>query len=315
MEKNTFTRKLLPVFLLAGMLLAACSGAPAPPTGGLKVVASTTIVGDVVAQVGGDLIDLTVLFPPGADPHTFEPRPQDIAAISDAEVLVISGLGLEEALQPALDANAKGMVVQASDGIDVLAFNGTQEPAGEHAADTHDHQGGDPHTWTDPNNVIIWTQNIAAALASADPPNAETYQSNADAYIASLRDLDAWIRSEVEQIPPERRKLVSDHRALGYFADEYGFEQVGTLVGSFSTNAAPSAQEIAALQDAIRAQNVPAVFVGKTVNPGLAEQVARDTGTRLVFVYTGSLSQPGGEADSYLKFMRYNVNAIVEALK
>ena len=302
-------RKLISIFLPASLLLAACN-APAASGDGLKVVASTTIVGDVVAQVGGDLIELTVLFPTGADPHTFDPRPQDIAAISDAQVVFISGLGLEESLQPALNANARGTVVQVSDGIDVRTLDNAAQ-----INDPHGHENVDPHTWTDPNNVIVWTQNIAATLAKADPAHADTYRANTDAYIASLRELDAWIRSEVAQIPPERRKLVTDHYAFGYFADEYGFEQVGALVGSFSTNASPSAQEIAALEDAIRAQNVPAVFVGTTVNSTLAEQVAQDTGSKIVSVYTGSLTAPGGEAGSYLVFMRYNVNAIVNALK
>jgi len=301
-------RKLISIFLPASLLLAACN-APAASGDGLKVVASTTIVGDVVAQVGGDLIELTVLFPTGADPHTFDPRPQDIAAISDARVVFISGLGLEESLQPALDANATGTVVQVSDGIDVRTLDNAAQ-----INDPHGHENVDPHTWTDPNNVIVWTRNIAATLAKADPAHADTYRANTDAYIASLRELDAWIRSEVAQIPPERRKLVTDHYAFGYFADEYGFEQVGALVGSFSTNASPSAQEIAALEDAIRAQNVPAVFVGTTVNSTLAEQVAQDTGSKIVSVYTGSLTAPGGEAGSYLVFMRYNVNAIVNAL-
>lgn len=317
-----FIRKLLPMLLLGSLLLAACGNTSSAVSGdGLKVVASTTIIGDVVAQVGGDLISLTVMLPPGTDPHTFEPRPQDVAALSDAHVVVISGLGLEESLEPALEANAKGAIVHASAGIEVLAFEGEEHEEVEHEGEEHEgeeshaHEDGDPHTWTDPNNVIIWTLNIAAALAEADPANADAYQVNAEAYIASLRDLDAWIRSEVAGIPPERRKLVTDHRAFGYFADEYGFEQVGALVGSFSTNASSSAQEIAALEDAIRAQNVPAVFVGTTVNPALAEQVAQDTGTQIVSVYTGSLTAPGGEADSYLAFMRYNVSAIVEALK
>jgi len=301
-------RKFIPVVVLASLLLTACGGAAPSEPSGLKVVTSSTLVGDVTRQVGSDLIELTVLFPPGADPHTFEPRPQDVAAISEADVIVINGLGLEEALEPTLEANAKGVVVHASEGIEVLAFEG-EEHEGE------EHEGGDPHTWTDPNNVIVWTENIAAALAEADPSNAATYRANADAYIASLRELDGWIRSEVEQIPAERRKLVADHLAFGYFAEEYGFEQIGALVGSFSTNAAPSAQELAALEDTIKAQNVTAVFVGKTVNPELAAQVAQDTGTKLVFLYTGSLSEAGGEADSYIKFMRYNVNTIVEALK
>ncbi len=311
-----FTRKLLPVLLFLGLLLAACSGGSPAESGGLKVVASTTIVGDVVRQVGGDLIELTVLFPPGADPHTFEPRPQDIAALSEAQVVIINGMDLEEALEPLLEANVKGTIVHASEGIEVLAFEGEEheeeEPEGEGG---HAHEGGDPHTWTNPNNVIIWTQNIAAALVEADPENAKAYQANAEAYIASLKELDGWIRAQVEQIPPERRKIVTDHLIFGYFADEYGLEQIGALIGAFSTNAAPSAQELATLEEKIKEEGVPAVFVGKTVNPALAEQVAQDSGVKLVRVYTGSLSEPGGEADSYLKFMRYNVEAIVEALK
>jgi len=301
-----FIRQFIPVLILLS-LLAGCSSASATSNSGLRVVASTTILGDAVSQVGGNLINLSVLFPIGADPHTFDPRPQDVAAISDAQVVFINGLGLEESLQPALDANAKGTVVAVSNGIDVRKLEG--------AAAAVEHGGNDPHTWTDPNNVIVWTQNIATALAKADPANASVYQANADTYIASLRELDAWIRNEVDQIPPERRKLVTDHYAFGYFADEYGFEQIGALVGSFSTNASPSAQEIATLEDTIRAQNVPAVFVGTTVNASLAEQVAQDTGTKIVPVYTGSLTAPGGDADSYLAFMRYNVSAIVEALK
>ena len=306
-----FTKKIFSLILFASLLLAAC-GVPAASSNTssskLKVVASTTIVGDVVAQVGGDLIQLTVIFPPGADPHSFEPRPQDLAALSEAQVVILNGLDLEEALEPALEANVKGTIVHASEGIKVRAFEGTEHEGEEHA-------GGDPHTWTDPNNVIIWTQNIAAALGEADPANAKTYQANAEAYIAALTELDGWIRTQLAQIPAERRKIVTDHMAFGYFADEYGLEQVGALVGSFSANAAPSAQELAALEDKIREQSVPAVFVGTTVNPGLAEQLAQDAGVKLVYLYTGSLSEPGGEVDSYLAFMRYNVNAIVEALK
>lgn len=302
--------KLFPIFLVISLLLTACgSNASVGSDDGLKVVASTTIVGDVVNQVGGDLIDLTVLYPPGTDPHTFEPRPRDIAAISDADVVVIHGLELEETLESTLDANVNGLLLHAADGVETIALE-----SGEHA-DEHAHEGSDPHTWTDPNNVIVWTRNIASALSEADPVNAAIYQSNAEAYINELRELDAWIRAQVESIPPEKRKLVTDHASFGYFADEYGFDQVGLVVASLSTNAAPSAKELAELTDAIREHKVPAIFVGTTVNPTLSEQVAGDTGAQIVFVYTGSLSEPGGKADSYLAFMKYNVMAIVEALK
>lgn len=295
--------------LLLFLALTGCS-VPAESGPGLHVVASTTILGDVVAQVGGEHIELTVLFPIGADPHTFDPRPQDAAAISSAQLIFLNGLGLEESIETIIDTNAIGEIVHVSDGIKVLELDDTQKTEVEHG-----HENGDPHTWTDPNNVIVWTENISAALSRIDPPNASIYRQNAETYIASLRDLDAWISSEVAGVPPERRKLVTDHQAFGYFAEEYGFEQTGTLIGSFSTNASPSAQEIAALEDLIRAQNVPAVFVGAAANSRLAEQVAQDTGIAVIPVYTGSLTAPGGEAGNYLDFMKYNVNAIVEALK
>lgn len=293
------------------LLLAACAGAPPVAGGKLAVVASTTLIGDVLRQVGGDRIAVTTLLPVGADPHSFEPRPRDMAALADAGLVFVNGLGLEEALRPALDANVTGTVVEVSQGITPLPFNGGR--AGEDGAGAH--ATGDPHTWTDPNNVIVWTENIAAALSDADPANAATYRANADAYSVELRALDAWVRGQTAQVPPDRRKLVTDHAVWGYFADEYGFETVGLVVAALSAGAAPSAQELARLEDAIRQQAVPAVFVGTTVNPALSEQVAGDTGAKLVTLYTDSLGEPGRGPTSYLDFMRYNVNAIVAALR
>lgn len=303
----------LPVLFLL-LLLSACSSGGrqgSPPDGRLQVVATTSIVGDVVGNIGGELIELTVLVLPGGDPHTFEPRPQDIAAVSDAQVVFASGLGLEEALKGVLEANVKGTLVEVSDGLAVIPL----QDKDEHEGAQPEHGTGDPHTWMDPNNVIIWAGNIATALAEADPTNRATYQANAESYIAELRELDAWIRQQVEQVPPKQRKLVSDHAVLGYFAAEYGFEQVGLVIPALSSSAAPSAQELAALVDAIRAQDVQAILVGTTVNPALSEQVADDTGAELVFIYTGSLSQSGGVASSYIQLMRYNVQTIVDTLK
>lgn len=298
------------ITVLVSVLLAACSS-PNASRQGLKVVASTTLVGDAARQVGGDLIDLSILLPVGADPHTFEPRPQDIAALSQAQVVFINGLGLEEALEPALEANVQGTLVAVSDGIDVLPFEGE----GHEGEAAPDHAAGDPHTWTDPNNVIVWVRNIIAALSQADPGNAASYQANGEAYIARLRELDAWIRQQVNQVPQDQRKLVTDHAVLGYFARAYGFEQVGLVVPSLSTNAAPSAQELAALEDAIREQGVRAVFVGREINPAISRQVAQDTGVKLVYIYSGSLGQAGSGVETYLDYMRYNVQAIVDALK
>lgn len=312
----------LPIIVL--LLAAACSGAQtaspgAPEAGKLNVVATTTIVGDIVHQVGGEHINLTILLRPGDDPHDFDPAPQEIARVADADILFASGAGLEATFLDRLMENAGSdtRLVEVSAGIQLLEAAGEhlEELSAEAAADPAAEHAGDPHTWMDPNNVMVWTRNIAAALQEADPQNKDTYAANAEAYIRELRDLDTWIREQVEAVPADRRELVTDHTVLTYFADEYGFEQTGALIRGYSSLAEPSAAELARLEDTIRQLDVKAVFVGNTVNPGLAQRVAGDTGTRLVFFYTGSLTEPGGEADSYLEFMRYNVNAIVQALQ
>lgn len=288
---------------------------PATPNGKLQIVASTTIVGDVVRQVAGDEAEILILIPAGADPHTFQARPQDIAALSQAEVVFINGFGLEESLIPLFETNLKTAPVAVSDGIAALEFTPDHDEEALSNEEIHQNSASDPHTWMDPNNVIVWVENIRSTLSQIDPQKAEYYQRNAEAYISALRQLDTWIRDRVAQIPPAQRKLVTDHAVLGYFARTYGFEQVGLVIPSFSTNAAASAQELADLEQRIRATGVKAIFVGMTVNPELSEQIAADTGIQVVRIYTGSLSEAEGEAANYIDFMRYNVNAIVNALK
>ena len=312
------------IVVLFGILLAvisvACSSQSESSSskGNLKIVATTTIVGDVVAQVGGDLIDLSILLPVGTDPHGFDPTPQDIAKVAEADIVFASGAGLEEFLDNLIEsAGAADRVIHLSEGVDFLMFEGEEhEDEGEdHDGEEHQHEGIDPHTWTNPNNVKVWVHNIEHKLGEADPGNVEVYAANAAAYLDELQALEAWIREQVAQVPVENRKLVTDHAVFGYFTDEYGFEQVGALVPGYSTLAEPSAQELAAIEDSIRELDVKAVFVGNTVNPALAERVAADTGTQLVFIYSGSLSESGGDADSYLAYMRYNTTAFVDALK
>jgi ABC-type Zn uptake system ZnuABC Zn-binding protein ZnuA len=277
----------------------------------LQVVSTTSIVADVVRNVGGDQIELTQLIPLGTDPHTFEPIPQDVAAVSDAHVVFVHGAGLEIFLDDLLEsAGDAAPAVPVTPGVDLLAFG--EE---EHEEDDHDHGGADPHTWFDPNNVIIWVDNIEQALSTLDPDNAQVYAENATAYQNELEALDRWIRDQVDQVPPARRRLVTDHTAFTYFCAAYGFEQIGAVVPAYSTLAEPSAQELATLVEAIEEYDVRAIFVGNTVSPDLAEQVAADTGTQLVFLYTGSLSEAGGPADDYISFMEYDVSAIVEALR
>lgn len=302
--------------VMAGMLLlTACAPSagtsPAPQNEGKpKVVVTTTLAGDVVRQVGGDAIDLQVLLPAGADPHNFTATPQDVTAVAQADVVFTVGLGLEAFMAPLLaNAGSHAEVVALSDGATTLRPPVTTEPDG------HDAAAVDPHVWFDPNNVRVWVDNAARELATIDPTHAATYKANAAAYQKSLQDLDQWIVEQVASIPQANRQLVTDHLIFSYFAQRYGFEQIGAVVPGYSTLAEPSAQELAALEDAIRRTGVKAILLGNTVNPALAERVAGDTGTRLVQVYTDSLTAPGGEADSYLAFMRYNVRAMVDALR
>ncbi len=305
MKKITPFALFLLVILL---LLSACTGTRSAPSSSerIPVVATTTILADVVSCVGGDQVAITTLVPPGSNEHEYQPSPQDIATVADAALVFEVGLGLEEFMSTVI-ANAGTQIqpVIVSDGIATREFT----------ANADEHFSADPHVWMDPANVVIWVQNIEAALTSYDPAHKELYHANSTAYIAELKALDQWITDQVAQIPPENRKIVTDHMLFGYFAEKYGFTIVGALIPSYSSVAEPSARELAALEDAIRQYGVKVILLGNTVNPALADQVASDTGTRLVQFYTGSLSAPDGPAPTYLDYMRFNVNTIVEALR
>jgi len=318
--KNTMNKKVrdfafasFAVFVSFVVLATACAPTPTPegeatltpvPLASgerLRVVATTTIVGDVVAQVGGEAIELTVLLRPGVDPHTYQPRPTDLAAITEAHIVFINGLGLEAFLDETLrSVGGDRPVVSVSEGI---------TPRGHPRRPDQP----DPHVWFDVRNVMVWVDNIEATLSALDPAHADTYAANAAAYRQRLEALDAWILEQVATVPEENRKLVTNHPAFGYFADRYGFEQVGTVY-PVSPSAEPSAQDIARLEEAIRQYGVPAVFTENTVNPTLAEQVAHDTGITVVPLYTGSLGEPGSGVEDYIALMEYDVGAIVAAL-
>jgi ABC-type Zn uptake system ZnuABC Zn-binding protein ZnuA len=180
--------------------------------------------------------------------------------------------------------------------------------------EAHDHKT-DPHTWTTPVNAIVFVHNIRDALSALNPDNAEVYEVNAQNYEAELIALDEWIEAQITTIPVENRKLVTDHETFGYYADRYGLEHIGAVIPGFSTASEPSAQEIAALEDTIRQYRVPALFVGTTVTPSLVQQVATDTGIKVVTLYTGSLGPPGSDVQTYVDYMRYNTTAIVEGLR
>jgi manganese/iron transport system substrate-binding protein len=292
--------------------------------GKLKVVATTTIVGDMVGQVGGDLIDLKVLLPLGTDPHAFSPTPQDVAAVADAQVIFINGFGLEGFLQELLqNAGGKAVVISLSEGIEPREFAEGEDQKHEETGEAHKgepeeehhHEGVDPHTFMTAENAMIFVHNIEQALSALDPANTAAYKTKAEAYEAQLTDLESWIQEQIATIPPKNRQMVTDHEAFGYYADYYGLEVVGAVIPAYSTSAEPSAQELSQLQDAIAEYGVKAVFVGTTTNPAMAQQVAEDTGLQLVPLYSESLGEPGSGAETYLGYLRYNTTAIVEALK
>jgi ABC-type Zn uptake system ZnuABC Zn-binding protein ZnuA len=311
--------------LLAAILLAGCGSAPAggpaadldalapvdlAPGQKLRVVATTNIVGDVVGHVGGDQIDLVTLMRLGVDPHSYVPTPADIAAIHDAHVVLINGAGLEANIDSILaSAGGEAIQVSVSQGLDLIAASD-----GAHTGEEAGHGDEDPHVWFSVPNVVHWVDNIRRALSALDPDHAATYQDNADVYVAELQELDAWIQAQVATIPPENRKLVTNHPVFAYLAARYGFEQIGAVY-PLSPSAEPSAQEIAILEDDIRRYGVPAIFAESSVNPKLAELIAQDTGTALVPLYTGSLGAPGSGAETYVQMMRYDVRAIVNALQ
>jgi ABC-type Zn uptake system ZnuABC Zn-binding protein ZnuA len=274
----------------------------------LKVVAANSIVADMVKNVAGDLVELTFLIPLGSAPHSFQVTPQDVANMAEAHVFFANGLGLEEFLSELIE-NAGGKVVVVS------LSAGVEEREGREGDEEHGHGSVDPHTWTTPANAIIFVHNIEQALSALDPANAETYRANAEAYEAELAELDAWVKAQIETIPAENRQLVTDHAIFGYYADRYGLEQIGAVIPSFSTTAEPSAQELAKLEDVIKEQGVKAIFIGNTVNPGLAQRVAEDTGIQLVTLYTESLGPEGSGVETYVDYIRYNTQAIIEALK
>ena len=281
-----------------------------PPTASLRpgerlaVVASTSLIADVVAAVGGGVIDLTVLIGRSQDPHGYEPTPRALAAVERAHVVFVNGFDLEESLLQAIRDTARGVVIAVSDGIEPLEISG-------HRAD--------PHVWTDPANVAVWAQNVRDALSAADPRNTATYRAGAAAYREQLRQLDEWIRDRVAGLPMERRRLVTDHDVLGYFAKRYGLEVIGVVMPGASTSAEDSARRTAELVELLRREKATAIFVGATAGRGLeslARSVASELGgeVRLVPLLTGSLDAKGRPGDTYLGYMRYNVDQIVGGL-
>lgn len=293
-------RLFLSVLLV--VLLSACAGQPASVSGEATpvILASTPLLADVTRRVAGDRVQVESLLPVGSDPHSYQPTPQDAAKISDSRLILVNGAGYEQFLETLLEnAGGETTIVEAASGI---------LPRQEAGAI-------DPHLWLDPNHMIVYVENIRDALTRFDPAGQAVYSANADAYIADLQTLDSWIQEQVGQIPAEKRLLVTNHEALGYFAERYGFTIVGTVIESFSSDASPSAQQLAALIEQVRTSGAPAIFLDAGDNPAFAEQIAEETGVKVITdLHLESLTE-GAPAATYIDLMRHNVTAIVGALR
>jgi len=299
---------------LSALFLTGCGSASPSSDNAVRVLTSTTFLADITQNVAGDRLTVDSLLPIGADPHAYQAAPSDVAKISESDLLILNGVEYEHFIESLLEnAGGERIIVEATAGLE-------PHPAEEHADEAaagagHEHEAGDPHMWLDPNLVITYVENIRDGLIEADPEGAETYKANADAYIAQLKDLDKWIVEQVDTIPAERRLLVTNHEAVGYFAERYGFEVVGAVIPSLSTDAGTSAKEMSALIEQIKSSGAPAIFLGEVENADLANQIAEEAGVKVVDnLYLESLTD-GAPAATYIDMMKHNVTEIVNGLK
>jgi len=322
--------------LLLASAAALAFAAPAFAQEKLNVIATFSILGDIVANVGGDRVEVTTLVGPDGDAHVFQPAPADAQAVAGAQVIVANGLGFEGWMDRLVEASGtKATIISASEGIAPIAFGEEKHDHAEGEAHDHDHAEGeahdhdhakeeagheghdhgafDPHAWQSVTNVALYVGNIERGLAAADPAGAETYAANAAAYLAELDALDAEIRATVAALPDDRRTVVTSHDAFGYFAADYGLTFVAPQ--GVSTEAEASAQDVAALITQIREAGIAAVFVENIADRRLLDQIAAETGAVIGgTLYSDALSAADGPAATYLDMMRHNLGQLTGAL-
>jgi zinc/manganese transport system substrate-binding protein len=279
-------------------LLLAASALPASAQQRLSVVASFSILGDFVRNVGGDRVDVTTLVGPNSDVHVYSPTPADAKRIADAKLVIVNGLGLEGWLPRLVQsAGSKATIVAATSGV-------APRKLGSDA---------DPHAWQSVANARTYATNIRDALATADPAGAVAYRANADAYLTKLDALDREVRAAVAQIPENRRKVISTHDAFGYLASSYGIEFVAPL--GVSTESEVSARDIARIITQIRSQKIPAVFLENISDSRLIRRISAETGARVGgTLYSDSLTDEKGDAPTYIDMVRHNIKALTSAL-
>jgi zinc/manganese transport system substrate-binding protein len=284
------------LWLIALLLVATIETARAQDR--LNVVASFSILGDFVRNVGGDRVDVTMLVGPDGDVHVYAPAPADARKIADARLLVINGLGLEGWLPRLLQASgSKAPIITAANGIAPLKLG----------------SDADPHAWQSVTNAKKYVTNIRDALALADPADAERFRKNADTYLAKLDALDREVRDAIKQIPESRRKMISTHDAFGYFAAAYGIRFIAPLGVSTETEA--SARDIAGIIAQIKGEKIPAVFLENISDPRLIRRISAETGAKVGgTLFSDSLTAEKGDAPTYIDMVRHNIKALTSAL-
>ena len=295
-------RTLLLASLILGTAVAIPMASHAAAQDKLKVVATITILGDMVQQVGGDHVALTTLVGPDGDAHAFEPTPSDAKALSAADLVVVNGLGLEGWMDRLIQASGyHGPIVVASQGIKPRQMDEDGKTV------------TDPHAWQDLENGHRYVVNIEAALAKADPAHAADYQGAAKSYLAAIDAMDTYVRSEFADVPPDRRKVVSSHDAFGYFGAAYGIEFVAPQ--GISEDAEPSAADMKKLIDQIRREHIKVLFFENALSPRLVEQIGHETNAAVGgTLYADALSPPDGPAPTYLDMFRHNVPMLKAAM-
>ncbi len=328
-------RIFLSFILMTMMVFFSFAGGAKEQSGNISVVTTTSIAGDVVSQVVGDKVELTILMKRGANPHSYEPTPKDMAAVESADVVFVSGVGLEESLLESLE-NVSANVMSLSDGVDINTdFEDHDEDehdhhdeGEDHDEDEHEHHEeehhhhhaeGDPHVWMSPINVIVWVQNVEKTMSELDPANSDYYAANADAYIEKLYAVDKEIQDAYSAIPEADRVLITDHDAFGYYATRYHLSVIGTVVSSFSDNSESSAKDLKDLVNIMEEHKVSALYLGNTSSDSVKD-LTTTLKNELSYtvdikeLLTGSLTEEGGDADNYLDFLRFNTKQIIDGL-
>jgi len=289
-------RRFSPLALLLLALLIGCGDSRGGDDADVTVVATTTQVADLVANVGGKRVALDSILRPNSDPHEYEPRPSDAAAIARADVVFRSGGELDEWLDEVVDS-AGGDAAQVT------------------LIDKVKRVGDDPHWWQDPRNAILAVAAIRDALIEADPEGRAGYERRAAAYTARLRRLDADVARCIDRIPPAKRKLVTTHDALGYFADRYGIEVVGAVIPSLSSQAQPSAKDVDELVDQIKRERVEAIFPEAALSKKLEQAISRESGAQVGGqLWADTLGPPGSSGATYIDAIDANATALAEGM-